>query len=285
MFEVGVTIQPGGTNRLDYSIWMPKLDTAHAVTIPSPTTAEVVVTTPRIPGLELRIPPGTVIRDHAGQVVREVSITPVPLDRPPFPLPPGVKVSIYFTIQPGGAYLYGAAGARLIYPNHADEPPGTRFKFWNYDPEDRGWYVYGRGTVTATGRQVVSDPGVTLYEFTGAMVEDPGDGPDEGARPGDPAGYGGEPVNLVTGLFVLTKTDLVLPDVLPITLTRTYRTRDTRSRAFGVGATHPYDLHGHLPSGGERHRPPRPRHHVQLRQQGQSGYPHQSSRAPDHTDR
>jgi hypothetical protein len=69
-----------------------------------------------------------------------------------------------FLPGPGGAHL---AGARLIYPNHADEPPGTRFKFWNYDPEERGWYVYGHGTVTAAGRQVVPDPGVTLYEFTG----------------------------------------------------------------------------------------------------------------------
>ncbi|MGH7966041.1 MAG: RHS repeat domain-containing protein, partial [Candidatus Binatia bacterium] len=52
----------------------------------------------------------------------------------------------------------------------------------------------------------------------------------------------GEPVDLSTGLFVYTKTDLFLPDVLSLTLTRTYRTNDARSRVFGIGATHPYDL-------------------------------------------
>jgi hypothetical protein len=38
------------------------------------------------------------------------------------------------------------------------------------------------------------------------------------------------------------KTDLLLPDVLPIVLTRTYRLRDTVSRPFGLGATHPYEM-------------------------------------------
>jgi hypothetical protein len=47
------------------------------------------------------------------------------------------------------------------------------------------------------------------------MVEDPGDGPDEGARPGDPAGYGGEPVNLVTELFVLTRPTSSCPTSCP----------------------------------------------------------------------
>ena len=50
-------------------------------------------------------------------------------------------------------------------------------------------------------------------------------------------------MDLSTGLFVLDKTDLVLPDVLPITVTRTYRTLDPALRAFGIGSTHSYDLY------------------------------------------
>jgi hypothetical protein len=49
-------------------------------------------------------------------------------------------------------------------------------------------------------------------------------------------------VDLGTGLFVLTAADLQLPDVLPISLQRTYRQNDTVSRSFGIGATHPYDM-------------------------------------------
>lgn len=242
LFEAGVEIQAGQTNVLPYTIWMPKLDTVHAVTIPSPTTAEVVVTTPRIPGLELHIPPQTVIRDHDGHARTQLSITPIPVDWPPFPLPKSVEVPVYFTIQPGAAYVKSLkGGAWIVYPNNKGESPGTRFNFWHYEPEAVGWYVYGLGTVTDDGKQVVPDPGVTIYEFTGAMVAPPEFAPPEGPPLGNGA-FDGDPVDLSTGLLVVRKTDLFLPDVLPITLTRTYRPRDTVSRPFGIGTTHPYEL-------------------------------------------
>ena len=244
VFEAGVDVKPGQTNVLYYTIWMPKIDTSHAVSIPSSITTEIVVTTPRIPGLEVRIPPNTVIRDVDGKAATEISITPIPLDRPPFPLPSGVDVPIYFTVQPGGAYIHsynssGPNGARLIYPNYKNRPAGTRFDFWHYDPEELGWHVYGQGAVSEDGAKVVPDPGIAVYEFTGAMVAPPGLAPPEG--PGDDCGSDGDPVDLSSGLFVCSKTDLVLPDVLPLGLTRTYRPRDTRSRAFGIGTSHSFD--------------------------------------------
>jgi len=242
VFEAGVQVTAGRTNVLPHTIWMPEIDTANAVTISSPTTAETVITSPRIPGLEVRIPAGTVIRDHEGRVVTTVSLTPIPLDRPPFPLPKNVVVPLYFTLQPGGGYLYNHdhAGARIIYPNRRQAPPGTRLDFWHYDPEDRGWFVYGQGAVSRDGRQIVPDPGVAVYAFTGAMVAVPALAPATG-----PVVAGArrlDPVDVATGLFVLEKTDLAIPDTLPLVLTRTYRQNDSRSRAFGIGAFHPYDI-------------------------------------------
>jgi YD repeat-containing protein len=49
-------------------------------------------------------------------------------------------------------------------------------------------------------------------------------------------------VNLQTGRFVLRQTDLFVPDVMPLSLTRTYVVWDYHSRAFGVGGNHPYDI-------------------------------------------
>jgi YD repeat-containing protein len=49
-------------------------------------------------------------------------------------------------------------------------------------------------------------------------------------------------VDLHTGRFVLRQTDLFVPDVMPLSLTRTYITWDYHSRAFGVGGNHPYDI-------------------------------------------
>jgi YD repeat-containing protein len=136
----------------------------------------------------------------------------------------------------------GRRGASLVYPNSKHSPAGTRFDFWNYDPDQKGWYIYGKGTVTGDGTRVVPDPGVVIYEFTGAMVASPSMAPTNGPQPGNPNDNDGDPVDLSTGLFVLNKTDLFLPDILSINLTRTYRPGDSMSRAFGIGATHLYDM-------------------------------------------
>lgn len=240
IFRTGVDIKEGQTNVLDYTIWMPKLDMAHAVTIPSPNGRDIVITNPSIPGLELHLPAGTVIRDLDGNAVTQLTITPIPTDRPPFPLPPGLKVPVFASIQPGGAQIIPPR-ARLVYPNYNNEAPGTRINFWNYDPQDKGWYIYGQGTVTANGRQIVPDPGVVIYDFSGIMISDAGFPPLFGPEEGDDD-EDGDPVDLSTGLFVLEKTDLVLPDTMPISLTRTYRPGDTTSRPFGIGSSHPYEL-------------------------------------------
>src|SRR5690242_11709402 len=49
-------------------------------------------------------------------------------------------------------------------------------------------------------------------------------------------------VDLHTGRFILRRTDLFVPDVIPLALTRTYVVWDYHSRAFGVGGNHPYDI-------------------------------------------
>ena len=49
-------------------------------------------------------------------------------------------------------------------------------------------------------------------------------------------------VDLHTGRFILRQTDLFIPDLMPLSLTRTYIVWDYHSRAFGVGANHPYDI-------------------------------------------
>jgi len=215
------------------------------VVLPSPTTSEVVVTTPFIPGLELHIPPNTVIRGHDGEVVREIGITPIPVDRPPFPLAKNVSVPVYFTIQPGSAYVYtsgsGPRGARLVYPNYHHARPGELAVFWHYDPDEIDWHTYGAGKVAADGKQVVPDPGVGFYEFTGAMMITDPSPPADAPTPDTPDD--GDPVDLGTGLFVLEKTDLFLPDVIPVALTRTYRQNDPANRAFGMGSTHPYAMY------------------------------------------
>jgi RHS repeat-associated protein len=230
-FETSVDVYPSMTHALPYVVWLAALDRVHSVAIANPSTSEVVLTTPAIPGLEIHVPSGSTVEGEDEQPVTRLGITAIPTDRTPFPLPSNVQVPVYFTVQPGGAYVE-PDGAWVVYPNYSDLEPGTRVDFWQYDPEDvRGWYVYGQGTVTPNRQQIVPDPTTRIWEFTGAMFG--------GVTPAGTAPKGdeldGDPVNLSTGLFVNTHTDLVVPDVMPLAVTRTYRQNDTSSRPFGRG--------------------------------------------------
>jgi YD repeat-containing protein len=267
-YEARIIVRAGRTNVLPFTIWSPLIDTAHQVTIASPTLRETLVTTPAIPGLELHLPAGTVIRDEEGQVARTISITPVPLDRTPFPLPDDATFSMFFTIQPGGAYLHTPGpikGGWLVYPRIGKSPVGKRVRFFDYDPDDQGWHSYGMGTVTAT--QVVPDAKTRIYAFNGASFNDGTEPPPPGPPRGDSCSNCGDPVNLTTGIFTYEMTDLVVNDVMPLSLTRTYRSQDTdptSPRAFGIGMTMDYSIFLHsevnmqeadliLPDGGRVH--------------------------------
>ncbi len=245
-FTVGVELVKGKTSPLGYTIWMTPLEAAGNNTIEASLKHEKILTNPHIPGLEVRLPAGTVVHSADGGTVRKLNLTAIPVDRPPFPLPFVSGIPTYFTVQPGGAYLN--KGAQIIYPNWGHLPPGQRVDFWNYDPQDKGWYIYGQGSVSKDGKQVIPDPNVRVWEFTGAMISGGGSPPPSGPAPGGPGGGpgpgAGDPVDLGTGLFVYEHTDLTLPDsVMPVALARTYRPDDDNSYSFGIGTQSPFDIH------------------------------------------
>jgi RHS repeat-associated protein len=237
-FTEVVNLVPDFPNQVPAPIWMTPLDNRHAVSLPQKITHPLVVTTPRILGLELRIPAGTVIRNRDGSIVRKISITPIRIDRPPFPLPVDAQLPSYFTIQPGGATIQGGSGVQLVYPNWGHQLPGTRMTFWAYGARWNGWWVYGHGTVTPDGKHVVPGKGTVLHDFQGAMFNSGPPPPPNG--PACNCGAG-DPVDLSTGLFSFSRTDMTEPDTLPLTLTRSYRQNDPGVYRFGVGTN---DLYG-----------------------------------------
>lgn len=193
---IRIVAKQGETVQLGFDIWLSKLDPRGTVRISSPTTEETVLSTPAIPGLEVHIPAGVVIRDLDGKIVTELNLSAIPVNRPPFPLP-SLAIPVFFSVQPGGALLQGTSasggqGAQIHYPNYNKLLPNSRTTFFNYDPVDREWFVYGEGQVDQEGKHVVPDPGVAVYQFTGAMFDsDPpappaGPPPDCNGGPNDP---------------------------------------------------------------------------------------------------
>jgi len=102
---IQVEASSGRVTTLAAPIYLPRVDPATEVAISSPADHEIVLTHPAMPGLEVHIPKGAVIREQGGKIVTRVSLTPIPVDRAPYPSP--VPFSVYFTLQPGGAYVDG----------------------------------------------------------------------------------------------------------------------------------------------------------------------------------
>jgi hypothetical protein len=177
IYEARIHVEEKQTTQLPWVSWLPRIDHEHDVTLASPTAEDVVVRTPSVPNLELRIPKDSVLTSLDGESVRHVGLTAIPVNRPPYPLPYNVNVPIYFTAQPGGAVISGAngewLGAQVVYPNYGNNLPKARGLFWRYQPDDNGWSPYGMGTVTADDRQVVPDLGTRIYALSGAMFSWP----------------------------------------------------------------------------------------------------------------
>lgn len=271
-FVIGVNVEANRENPVA-PIFLPKINKNDWIELPSPLTADTIVRTPDVPGMEIHIPKGTVLRDREGKIVTKIALIPMPLDRSPFPFPENAPV--YVSVQPGGMVVQGLTsgvtpGIRVIYPNQTDAKPSERVHFWAYSTSGRGWHIYGQGAISMDGKQVVPDDGVALYESVGFMYTDTNPPPPEPPPPpcekrsaggsyaggsDDPgAGSGGtnqradiavagDSTDCKTGLFVLERPDIRVRGLMPINLSRVYRPGDPTSRAFGLGTTHYYAMY------------------------------------------
>jgi RHS repeat-associated protein len=257
----GVDIDAGEDNDLDAPVWMPKLDKDAWFNINSPTTEETVVKSARLPGLEIRIPKGAIIRDYRGRPVTRVNLTPMPLDTAPFPVTE--NFSLFFSLQPAGSTITSVAaqpagsgvyGAKVTYPNYGNLKPGAGVPFYDYD-SIKGWYQYGSGTVAPDGKKIIPGPEVVLYRFMGFSL--PGFRVDDKPNDNDPCPpiecpvkTDGDPVDLSSGLFFHRTQDFAINDLMPLNLTRTYRTGWKKSsRGFGDGVGEEFNYY--LRSNGE----------------------------------
>lgn len=242
-FLVGADVKAKTINHMPFVMYLPRVLPRDKITLPSPTTREMVVTHPDMPGLELHIPAGTVFRDREGHVLTHIAIVPTPVDHAPFPLPDNFPM--YFTIQPGDAVVQGltpeaAKGIRVVYPNYGHATPHTPGDFWVYSVKD-GWQMYGAGHVTADAKHLAPDSGVSLVWALGAGASLNNAAPPGGRTCNDASRS--QPVDLQTGMFFHEWNDLAIRDVVPLTLTRAYRSDDTGSHAFGIGGNFNYGIH------------------------------------------
>lgn len=258
---ITVTIEPGQVNTLGFTPSLHAQPVGRTVSLIPGQGA--TITDPAIPGLAVEIPEGVTIIGWDGLPNTQLGMRVVPPDRSPLPpleVPAGSVAGpiymFYFGKVGGGT---PSAPVPIIGPNDGDGLPGETVDLYFYDEAPDGsrpnqWARYGTGTVSADGTRIIPDTDPATGKPYGMprfccgawrRVYRPQNRPPSTAATNLPAlGQGpsaGEPVDLATGLFVLQKTDLVLPGRLPLAFTRTYRTLDSSLGPFGPGTSHSYD--------------------------------------------
>ncbi|MEK7717753.1 MAG: DUF6531 domain-containing protein, partial [Pseudomonadota bacterium] len=251
-----ISIQAGMINEMPFQIYLHKQKNRNFKNI-SP-DEETVLTDPEVPGFEMRIPKGVNITGWDGKPNQKISVRTVPIDRLPVkPLPPNANVRtvymFYFDKIGGGI---PDAPIPIKAKNDLELLPSEKAVLWYYDespnegeaPND--WAIAGTGTVTPDGKYIVSDPGVGIPKFCcGATAWGGTSASVESSSPEGKCGQAGDPVDVATGYFIHEKTDMHIPGIIPVNITRYYRSRESGSAvsgstglgAFGKGTYFDYD--------------------------------------------
>ena len=263
-----VTIVAGQSNALSFVPHLHFQKTTGMVDI-SNTGVERIVTDPDLPGFQMKIPAGAQIIGWDGQPNTQMSVRRVPIDRIPVPpIPAGLFATAaymdYFG-KPGGGTPTEPIPVTL--PNDLDLPPGAQAELWYFDEAPDGsrpnqWAKYGTGTVSQDGSQIVPDIDPATGKQYGqprfccginmaAILETARQFWFGGGAPSAGGDSDGDPVNLATGLFTMSKTDMTLPGRASIALTRSYQTNGIATGPFGQGTTHGLQI-GLLIQGNQR---------------------------------
>ncbi|MBL9136834.1 MAG: Ig-like domain-containing protein, partial [Verrucomicrobiales bacterium] len=148
----------------------------------------VLATNPALAGTEVSVPPNGLFADSGVRGGR-VGIAPVPFDRLPEPLPPGLNLPLVITIQTDGPSNFDGV-VPVRFPNLPDPVtgvrlgPGEKTALWSFNHDTGRWEIQGSMTISADGLFAVSDPGVGVRQ-PGWHGSAPGGG---GGGPGGPGG-------------------------------------------------------------------------------------------------
>lgn len=241
------TVIAGQSNTVPFTFFLPPIDVQYEVpVIPNQMT---MVTNPRVPDLQMMIPPNANLRNRDGTAVSTVSITPLAVDRTPAPLPNNVATPLVYTSQPGGAVT--SVPIPVIYPNLTGLSPGTtNIPLYAFNHDTVQWYIYGRGTVSADGRKIVPNAGVGLTDFSWHFPLASSDGnlggDGCGANADCDSNCGPNPIDFSTGVKYEDATDISFGGGRGVLeLTRIYTSdlaQTCDSCPFGRGFTHNYDI-------------------------------------------
>ncbi|MEI7773446.1 MAG: Ig-like domain-containing protein, partial [Verrucomicrobiota bacterium] len=144
--------------------------------------ASVIADKPEMKDVSISVPAGA-LRKEDGTVGGKVGMAPVPPDRLPEPLAPGLDFPLVITIQTDGAGTFDQP-VSVKFPNLPDQngnklKAGEKTGLWSFNHDSGTWELQGPMTVTDDGNFVTTDPGVGVRQpgWHGVLPGSQGIGP------------------------------------------------------------------------------------------------------------
>ncbi len=239
-------------------VHLPRVDNVETFNVIQNDTVNQTYAFTSIPGLSVTVYAGTVFTEQDGSQPNPFPLAAieVPVDRLPDLMPVTSASVTAFIVAFQPAETNASKAVAVSFPNTLNTPPGTDVPLMTLDPTLGRMAPYGTGTVSSDGTTIVPDIdpssgslqhryGIVHFDWHGPSLNPPPtinppcgcDGSGAGNSPAP-----GGPVDLSSGVDVLTSTDLVLNGNRgSISIERTYRTLSTQLRAFGIGSSFNYD--------------------------------------------
>lgn len=203
-----------------------------------------IITDPRYPGLEIKIPAGVSIVGWDGVKKNRMAVERLEPDRLPVTPPPIATKSVYqlyFGTAMGGI---PTAPIPVTLPNDLGLDPGERTRLWYYDGSPMGgsgeWKQGGFGTVSADGKTIVTDAGAGIPRFCGVCglpCFEQNQQKQPNTPPPDPDGAepkSCKPVTYATGLEAPDEVDLFVSSLHGLVVNRIYSQYDPFNKIAGT---------------------------------------------------
>ena len=129
---------------------------------------EVLAGNPALAGVEVTVPPNALFSEN-GSRGGKVGMAPVPPERLPEPLPPGLNLPLVITLQTDGPQNFDQP-VPARFPNLPDPktgvklPPGAKTVLWSFNHDTGRWEAQGTATISADGNFAETDPGVGIRQ-------------------------------------------------------------------------------------------------------------------------
>jgi RHS repeat-associated protein len=164
---------------------------------------EQVITDPRFPGLEIRLPAGASIMGWDGVPKNRIAVERVEIAKLPVPAPPtptGAAYQLYFGTPMGGI---PSVPIPMTLPNDVAAEPGESVDVWFFDGSPMAasgeWRIAGPAIITPDGKSARMPPGTGVPRFCGVCgLMCLGKQPPAPNPPPGPCGAG-NPIELSTG--------------------------------------------------------------------------------------